>query len=233
MELTARLAAALARSGAGLLLDLDGTLVLSETTHQEAYHAFFAARGWDVTDDVVREFSGRRGHEVFAALDGPWRGEDPMALTASVIETLGRLVRAGARPAAVPGAAESLAAARRLSLPTAVVTSANREWTAAVLDALGAATDVSRVTAEDCARGKPDPEPYRRGAAMLGRPSGGLVAMEDTPAGVASARAAGVGLVLGVTTTRAPELLLAAGADACVPDLTPLAEALGRLAPRP
>lgn len=220
---------------AGLLVDLDGTLVLTEETHQQAYHSYFASRGWSVPDDVVREFSGRRGHEVFAALDGPWRGEDPVALAGAVIEALGRLVAAGARPAPVPGAAETLATARRLGLPTAVVTSAGRPWTAVVLETLGpAAAAVPRVTAEDCTHGKPDPEPYRRGAALLRLPADRLVALEDTPAGVASARAAGVGRVLGVTTTRAAELLLAAGADACVPDLRPVADAVGRLSgPRP
>lgn len=230
MELSARLAAALAGAGAGLLLDLDGTLVLSEETHQAAYHAYFTARGWAVGDDVVREFSGRRGREVFAALDGPWRGEDPVTLTAAVIAELERLVAAGARPGPVPGAVETLAAGRRLGLPMAVVTSAAHPWADVVLEALGpAAAGIALVTAEDCTRGKPDPEPYTRGARALGRPVRDLVAAEDTPAGVASARAAGVGLVVGVTTTRSSGALLAAGADACLPDLRPLADAVTRV----
>ena len=230
-DLRDRLAAALAGPGAGLLLDLDGTLVLSEETHRRAYRRYFASRGWTVDDDVLARFSGRRADEVFPTLDGPWRGEDPVALTTAVLGTLAELVAAGERPVEVPGASDALAAAARAGLPTAVVTSARREWTAGVLDALGAPA-VRLVTAEDCGHGKPDPEPYRRGAEALDLPPGGLVAFEDAPAGVASARAAGVGLVVGVTTSLSADALLAAGADACGPDLRVLAAALGELHPQ-
>lgn len=225
-DLRARLAAALSVPGAGLLLDLDGTLVLSEELHRRAYRRTFAARGWAVDDDVLARFSGRRADEVFPTLDGPWRGEDPVALTKAVLATLAAMVADGERPAQVPGAARALAAAARAEIPTAVVTSARREWTSGVLDALGAPDGVRLVTAEDCARGKPDPEPYRRGAEALGLPPGGLVAFEDTPAGVTSARAAGVGLVVGVTTSLPAGPLLAAGAQACTPDLLALAAVL-------
>ena len=121
----------------------------------------------------------------------------------------------------------------RAGLPTAVVTSARRTWTAGVLEALGAPDGLRLVTAEDTVRGKPDPEPYRRGAEALGLPPAGLVAFEDAPAGVSSARAAGVGLVVGVTTSLGAQALLAAGADACVADLNVLAQTLDDLRPQP
>lgn len=225
-DLRVRLAAALSAPGAGLLLDLDGTLVLSEELHRRAYRRYFATRGWAVDDDVLARFSGRRADEVFPTLDGPWRGEDPVALTTAVLAALAAMVADGERPAEVPGARRALAAAAGAGIPTAVVTSARREWTAGVLDALGPTAGVRLVTAEDCACGKPDPEPYRRGAGVLALPPGGLVAFEDAPAGVASARAAGVGLVVGVTTSLPAAALLAAGADACSPDLRSLAATL-------
>lgn len=218
--------------GAGLLLDLDGTLVLSEPVHQEAYRAYFRERGWVVPDDVVEGFSGRRGREVFATTPGPWRGEVPTELAGAVLATLARLLAAGARPDPVPGAAAALAHAARAGLPTAVVTSAGRAWTRRVLRELAPDADddaVRLVTAEDCDRGKPDPEPYARGAAALGLDPAGLVAFEDTPAGIASAQAAGAGAVVGVTTSRTADTLLGAGADACAPDLTALAAALAGL----
>jgi HAD superfamily hydrolase (TIGR01509 family) len=228
VELTDRVAAMAGAPGGGLLLDLDGTLVLSEETQQNAYRTYFARRGWEVPDDVVREFSGRRAYEVFPVLDGPWRGEDPMALTAAVIRVLREIATA---PLPVPGAQRLLAAGAVAALPLAVVTSAGRQWVAAALEVLGAtALDVRLVTAEDCTLGKPDPEPFRRGAEALGLSPAGLVAVEDTPAGVASARAAGIGLVIGVTTTRSAADLRAAGADATAADLTALALAVERLA---
>jgi D-hexose-6-phosphate mutarotase/beta-phosphoglucomutase-like phosphatase (HAD superfamily) len=226
VELTGRVAAMVGAPGGGLLLDLDGTLVLSEETQQGAYRTYFARRGWDVPDGVVREFSGRRAYEVFPVLDGPWRGEDPVALTAAVI---GVLRETAVPPLPVPGAERLLAAGAEAGVPIAVVTSAGREWVVAALGVLGATPlDVRMVTAEDCTLGKPNPEPFRRGAEALGLDPAGLVAVEDTPAGVTSARAAGVGLVIGVTTTRSAADLRAAGAHATTADLTALARAVER-----
>lgn len=220
------LGARLGGPGAGLLVDLDGTLVRSEAMHRRAFREYFATRGWDVQDDVVREFSGRRAHEVFADLPGPWTGEDPHALTESVLQTLAAMT---VRAEPVAGAARLLAACSRLGLPVAVVTSARREWALGALRLLGAGdTGIALVTAEDCTRGKPDPEPYRRGAERIGRAPGGLVALEDAPAGIASARAAGVGHVIGVTTGQPAHVLLAAGAHDTTPDLTALAALVGR-----
>ncbi|WP_199423918.1 HAD family hydrolase [Actinotalea solisilvae] len=218
------LAERLARPGAGLLLDLDGTLVDSEPVHRAAFARYFAARGWDVPDAVVREFMGRRATEVFPVLDGPWRGEDPVALTAAVVDELRRGTQ---RPLPVPGAAETLAACDELGLPVAVVTSAHLEWADGALATL-AAPRPPAVTWEDCTEGKPHPEPYRRGAALLGLDPTALVAAEDAVAGVASARAAGVGFVVGMTTSVTAAGL--ADADVHLADLTVLARAVRRAA---
>ena len=232
------LAQHLARPGSGLLLDLDGTLVDSEHVHRQAYRDYFAARGWSVGDDAVLAFSGRRAPEVFATLDGPWAGEDPDELTDGVLDALRRTTLV---PRPVPGAAETLAACARTGLPVAVVTSARREWALPALEMLGARTEVgdrtegrgsrrrravALVTAEDCVHGKPDPEPYMRGAEVLGLDPARLLAAEDAPAGIASALAAGLGHVLGVTTTHPGATLTAAGARSTAEDLRPLARAL-------
>lgn len=228
MGLIGSVAARLSRPGGGLLLDLDGTLVLSEATHQRAFRVYFATRGWYVTDDVVREFSGRLAHEVFGTLPGPWTGEEPVALTEGVLEVLRGME---VRPEPVPGAVRLLAACATTGLPMAVVTSADREWAAAALELLGAAElGVQMVTAEDCTHGKPDPEPFRRGAEVLGLDPSGLVALEDAPAGIASACAAGVGYVIGVTTSQPAFVLRAAGARETSADLTALAATVERQA---
>lgn len=221
---------ALAGVGAGLLLDLDGTLVDSEPVHRAAYREFFGDRGWNVPESVLRQFSGRRAAEVFASLRGPWTGEDPEALTEDVLAVLGRSTM---QAAPVLGAARLLAACQRTGLPVAVVTSARRDWALTALAALGVVGGtVQLVSAEDCTHGKPDPEPYRRGTERLDRPAHGLVAVEDSAAGLASARAAGVGYALGLTTSQPVAALLAAGAHETAADLTALAVAVERRAPR-
>ena len=225
MALTAEAAARLARPGAGLLLDLDGTLVDSEPVHRAAYRAYFALRGWQVPDDVVEQFAGRRAPEVFAGLSGPWGDEDPEVLTDGVLAQYGSTPAA---PVPVPGAGELLAACARSGLPVAVVTSARRPWASQVVALLGG-DGVALVTAEDCAHGKPDPEPFRRGAQRLGLDPADLVAAEDTPAGIASARGAGIGWVVGMATSQPADRLLTAGAHATMPDLTALAGAVAAL----
>ena len=227
MELsTDAVGARLAAPGAGLLVDLDGTLVLTEAANQSAYRQYFTARGWQVPDHVVRSFAGRRAYEVFAAADGPWADEDPHALMQDVLDVLGSM---DVQPAAVPGAERLLVGCLATGLPVAVVTSARREWTAAALRALHVADgSIGLVTGEDCTHGKPDPEPFRRGAELLGLDPAGLVAVEDTPAGIASAVAAGVGLVVGVTTGHPAQTLVRAGARTTVADLTSLADAVLR-----
>jgi sugar-phosphatase len=64
------------------------------------------------------------------------------------------------------------------------------------------------VSADDVAAGKPDPEGYLRALALLGGdvPAAEVLAVEDTEAGVASAKAAGM-RVIALTRTLGPERL--------------------------
>ena len=68
------------------------------------------------------------------------------------------------------------------------------------------------VTASDVRRGKPDPEPYQKGAALLHLPPADCVVIEDAASGTRAAKTAGA-RVLGVRTTSEDAQLLAAGAD--------------------
>jgi len=75
------------------------------------------------------------------------------------------------------------------------------------------------VCADDVARGKPDPESYLRAAQLLNIAAGDCVAVEDTPAGLASIRAAGATPLAVLTTHPADEL---SDAFALLPDLRSL-----------
>lgn len=211
----------LRRPGAAVLLDLDGTLVDSEPMQRAAFAAYFASRGWDVPDHVIRRFMGRRGYESFALIDGPWRGEDPVTLTEGVIA---HVDPAANPPVPVPGAADAIRGWREQGLPVALVTSAFRDWAELALQLLGVADlGLRLVTAEDTPVGKPEPYPFLLGAERLGVATTACLAAEDSLAGLTSARTAGVGFVVGVTTSLGVDELAAAGADAVVADLTELA----------
>jgi beta-phosphoglucomutase-like phosphatase (HAD superfamily) len=207
---------------AALLLDLDGTIVDSEPIHRAAYRAFFEGRGWDVPDLAL--FTGRRAEDVFVVEPGPWAGHDPEALAREVMA----FVHAGEDPGAIAGAVELLEAAAREDVPVAVVTSAGPDW---VDRAVGRALDVLHhvevvVTAEDVVEGKPDPAGYALACTRLGVEPSAAVAVEDSPAGVRAALAAGVGRVVGVSTTHDAAELADAGAHVVLPDLTELVSEL-------
>jgi sugar-phosphatase len=206
---------------AALLLDLDGTLVDTEPLHREAYRAFFAARGWDEPDLTL--FTGRRAADVFATEPGPWTGHDFEALAAEVTA----LVADDAAPEPVPGAAALIATAGRVGVPVAVVTSAGPAW---VRRAEGPLTELAHaeivVTAEDVVDGKPDPAGYLLACELLGVAARDSMAVEDSPAGVRAAVDAGVGQVVGVTTTHDAGVLAGAGATRVVPNLVGLARSM-------
>ena len=110
----------------------------------------------------------------------------------------------------LPGAVELLA-----SLPGdlwTIVTSCTRDLAAARFRAAGLKVPQSIVTATDIVRGKPDPEPYLKGAALLGLSASRCLVFEDVTAGIQSGHAAGA-RVVGLATTLSREALLSAGAD--------------------
>jgi len=89
----------------------------------------------------------------------------------------------------------------------AVVTSGSAELATARLMRDGLPVPSVLVTAGDVQQGKPAPEPYLLGAERLGLPVGCCVAVEDSPAGIQAACAAGM-RVIGITATHAREELL-------------------------
>ncbi|MGI8645838.1 MAG: HAD family hydrolase [Nocardioides sp.] len=210
----------------GLLLDLDGTMVDSEPLQRAGYAAFFEDRSWESPD--LSLFTGRRAEDVFATETGPWSAHDPAVLAAQVRD----LVPRDLPPDAVPGARECVLAAAAAGIPVAIVTSARPDWVAlAVGGGLGLLDEIDLVvTAEDVTDGKPDPAGFLLACSRLGIAPGGAVAVEDSVAGVRAAAAAGVGRVVGVTTSVTAATLTAAGAHATYADLRPLAADLAQMA---
>ena len=93
----------------------------------------------------------------------------------------------------------------------AIVTSATRPLTLARLGYAGLPAPKFMVTADDVREGKPFPEPYLKGAELLSAGPEDCLVFEDTPAGVAAARAAGM-QVIAVTTTYSTHELKSADA---------------------
>jgi HAD superfamily hydrolase (TIGR01509 family) len=156
--------------------------------------------------------------EVMARLGGQWGEADQRALLGgSLRRSVDYLLARAARPASeqdvarwlvdgmagllavrgprvLPGAGELLAEVKAAGISHALVTSSERQIMEAVTGQLGVSFDAT-VCAGDVRRGKPDPEPYLRAAALLRADPRQCVALEDSPNGVAAAEAAGCRLV--------------------------------------
>ena len=118
-------------------------------------------------------------------------------------EEIDRIERAHAATGgkALPGAAELLALDR-----VGVVTSCSPALAAARLQAAGLPTPAVLITSDRTERGKPHPDPYLAGAAALGADPADCLVIEDAPAGVRAARAAGMTVWAVTTTHTAAEL---------------------------
>ncbi len=119
----------------------------------------------------------------------------------------------------LPGAMELLQA-----LPLdrwAIVTSCTRALAAVRIGAAGLPKPKQMVTSTDVQHGKPDPEPYLKGAQILGVPAADCLVIEDAPAGIRAGKAAGAH-VLALRTTASDAELQPAGADWIVNDCAEL-----------
>jgi HAD superfamily hydrolase (TIGR01509 family) len=173
----------------------------------------------------VREFLSSRGISLPTGRpDDPAGAETVYGLANLKNEALRRrLEREGV--AAFDGSRRYLEAAREAGVDCAVVSaSAN---TGEFLERAGLADLVGeRVDGDTIRRGrlraKPAADTLLAACRLLGTPPDGAVAFETTPAGIAAARAAAVGVIVGVDRTGQAAALRSAGADLVVGDLAEL-----------
>jgi sugar-phosphatase len=174
-----------------LLLDMDGTLVDSRACVERTWRDWCARHGLD-SDALLRVSHGQQNQHTIRLVAPHLDTAEEIALLVQAEEDC----RDGI--VAVPGARRMLS-----GLPArqwAVVTSAWRRLAEIRLDCAGLPRPHVLVTADEIRRSKPDPEGYLHAAARLGVQPAGCVVVEDAPAGIAAARAAGM-RVIGITTT--------------------------------
>ena len=194
---------------AAAIFDFNGTLSDDEPLLCEIFMDLFAEHG--------RPMSAQEYFDQLAGLSDPeivktWLGEDHPDVQAVIDERVSRYREAAADGSTVHEHVREAVryAAQRTAL--AICSGAARDEIEPVVEAAGIAACFSAiVTSDDVAHGKPNPEGYVKALALLGAGPAGAIVFEDTEAGIASARAAGVGRVLAVRTTLEPDRL--AGAD--------------------
>lgn len=192
----------------GILFDMDGVLVSSIGSVNRCW------RRWAAIYDVpgAESFDVPHGMRAIEIVKQLRPDIDPVE-GLRVIEDIE--IADTADLVVLPGARELLA-----SLPPdrwAIVTSATKRLLLGRLEAAGLPVPERLISGDMVERGKPDPEPYRRGAELLRLKPGECVVVEDAPAGVGAGKAAGCRVLAVLGTHDAGEL---GDADWITPSLT-------------
>lgn len=190
-------------SCAALLFDLDGVLINSTPAVARVWRRWALEHGFN-PDEVVARAHGRPSlttiREYLPNADHHLENRE---VERREIEDLEGVVP-------LPGALDLLA-----SLPAdrwTIVTSCTRPLAEVRIRAAGLPLPRKMITSNDIQHGKPNPEPYLRGASVLGFPAQECVVLEDVPAGVRAGKSAGA-RVIAFTTTVESSALGEAGAD--------------------
>ena len=200
----------------GLLFDLDGVLVDSTPAVARVWTKWAIAHGFD-PEETVRKAHGRPSLATIKDLlpnAADHIAENEVVLRGEIEDTDGVVP--------LPGVSEFLK-----SIPQnrwALVTSCARPLAHVRLQAAGIPAPANIITSDDVRRGKPDPEPYMKGAALLGVPASECIVFEDAPAGIRAGKAAGA-RVVALPTTESEGELRSAGADWILPGYAQLSVA--------
>jgi mannitol-1-/sugar-/sorbitol-6-/2-deoxyglucose-6-phosphatase len=234
----------------GVVLDMDGLLIDTEPVWRTAEKEVFAELGIELTEADVLDTTGVRVDELVAAFlprrppsadppgadpsrpsppgpspPGPGPpGPSPAEVADRITDLVADYVRREGE--AMPGVPEAIASFGRLGLRLAIASSSPIRLIDAVCARLRLDIDI-RCSALDEPRGKPAPDVYLAAARRLRLTPARCLAVEDSPAGVLAAKAAGM------TCVAVPDPLLTGDpryrrADLVLPSLTELTEPLLR-----
>ena len=190
-----------------VIFDFNGTLSDDEPILCEIFVQLFAEHGKPLSaQEYFDELAGLSDPEIVRT----WLGRDHPDVDAVIAERVERYRAAVAGGSSVHEHVREAVryAARRV--PLAICSGAARAEIEPVVEAAGLAPLLRGiVSSDDVARGKPHPEGYAKAVRELldGVDPANVLVFEDTEAGIASARAAGIGRVLAVSGTLDPQRL--------------------------
>jgi beta-phosphoglucomutase len=189
-----------------IVFDFNGTLSHDEPILCEIFVELFAKHG--------KPLSAQEYFDVLAGLSDPeivrtWLGHDHPDVDEVIEERIRRYRAAVADGSSVPPELREAVRFAAQRVPLAIVSGAARPEIEPVVEAAGLTGFFDFiVTSDDIERGKPDPEGYLRALSLFDEDidAGEVLVLEDTEAGVASAKAAGMGC-FAVLGTLSPERL--------------------------
>jgi putative hydrolase of the HAD superfamily len=175
----------------GFVFDFDGLICDTETSSFETAREIYAEHGVELTVDQWQDRIGTHGRHWLADLEA---AAGPLGDFDALVERrrLAHRERLGAE-AALPGVAEWIELAFNAGITLAVASSSSVGWVTEHLDRLGLLDRFSAIsTSENGVPAKPEPDVYRRALQAIGVRASEAVAFEDSPNGIAAAKAAGL-----------------------------------------
>ena len=177
-----------------VVFDLDGLLLDTEQVWDEVREKLTGERGGRWQDRAQADMMGMSSTEWTRYMhDELGVPDSPEEINRLVVERMMERYRE-----ALPLVEGAVEAVRRLGerWPLGLASSSNRELIDLALELMGV-TELFRVTvsSEEVERGKPAPDVYVEAARRLGVPPERVVAVEDSSAGIRSAKAAGMRVI--------------------------------------
>jgi HAD superfamily hydrolase (TIGR01509 family) len=178
------------------IFDFDGLMIDSETAVATSWRELYARYGLEFPDAHWRSMVGTREHDDLLWNDlGEQTG---LAFDTALLEPRRRArgFELASRLPLLPGVVEHIDAAAEAGVALAVASSSSDGWVNGHLARLGLSDRFAHVCTKELAeRSKPDPGIYLVALDLLGVAAGEALAFEDTQAGVAAAKAAGLRVV--------------------------------------
>ena len=192
------------RPALGLIFDFDGVLIDSEPLYLKSVNVILEECGVpQLTAAEYERWIGSTARLTWEALTRDNNLPEPAQHYQDRYEVVIESVLKR-ELTLTPEAEELLGIVERRGIPRGVATASRRKWLAIKLEKLGLTEffDVA-VCSTDVRRTKPEPDIYLRAAELMGLDPADAIAIEDSPAGIKSAKSAGIrtiGLRTGMTT---------------------------------
>ncbi|KAK8454629.1 hypothetical protein SEVIR_4G006800v4 [Setaria viridis] len=206
-----------------VLFDIDGTMGISDPFHHRATSEMLLKVGYNNGVPITPEFgmkhmAGRSNEQIGRFLFPDWDQARLDAFFAEKEELFARYAREGLKEIAGLTALCHWADERRLK--RAAVTNAPRANAELMISILGLSDFFKLiVSAEDCGRSKPSPDPYLRALHLLGASPDHTIVFEDSTVGVQAGVAAGMPVIAIADESREGKLT-AVGASLVIRDYT-------------
>ena len=213
---------------AGVIFDFNGVLFWDNPLHEEAWRQYSARlRGRPLSDrEMAEQVHGRVNRDIFAYVLGAPPADDQLARLIEEKETIYRrlCLEAGRAFQLSPGAVELLDALTDQAVPRAIATSSPLVNVSFYVEHLGLGRWFPPpwlIYDRGHYPGKPAPHIYLEAAGALGLPPQACIVVEDSLAGIAAARAAGIGRIVALgPAERHAELAALPGVDEVIADLS-------------